>query len=151
MYAQFRKQQVYVPYSNPLNTAVKGYSDFVPTDRVLLSADRGTIAGLTSSGYVSSFFFTSSLIATSVITAGVNLASTTLTGTTFLSVTPDLTYVEFTSPGGLTQLVSQASFTTHTAVSIVVPDAAVTIGSVTPGWLVRVFANSKYSNQFVLT
>lgn len=152
-YAQITKQKIYVPYVNPADPTVKGYVDLVQTDEVLLSLETdGSIGGLagTTPPRVSVTLFSSALIATPVITSGTNTTSTTIGGTTFLSVLPDLTYVEFESPGGLTQLVSQAAFSAHLATSIVVPDAAVTIGSVIPGWKVRVFANSKFSNQFTL-
>lgn len=150
-YAQFRKQQVYIPYRNPLNTAVKGYSDFVPTDRVLLSADRGTIKGLVNAGYSALTMFSSALVATPVVTGDVVAGpDTTITGTTFLSVSPDLTYLTLTTPGGVSQTLPQAVFSVHNATTITVPDAAVTIGVPAAGWTARVFANSRTSNTFVL-
>lgn len=146
-YAQFAKQQVYVPYSNPLDTSVKGYVDFVPSDRVLLSADRGTIAGLASAGKISTFAFDSALKTTSTVTAASNLGTdTTIDGTTFLSVTPDVTYVKFTNLAGVSQMVPSSAFSVFTNTQIVVPDAAVTIGTPTDGWTIQVKANSKLSN-----
>lgn len=150
-YAQRAKQKVYVPYVNPIDTAVKGYTDLVPTDRVLLSTNHGTIKGLSDEGRVSFFAFSSGLIATSVVTSAVNAVGfTTIGGTTFLSVTPDLTYVTFTNLVGVTQIVPQSAFSVHTAISIVVPDGAVAIGVPGVGWKVQVKANSRLSNLFTL-
>jgi hypothetical protein len=146
-YANLPKQQVYVPYSNPLDATVKGYIDFIPSDRVLLSANHGTIHGLAASGKISTFAFSSTLVATPVVSAVSNLGTdTTIDGTTFLSVTPDVTYVKFTNTTGATQIVPSSAFSGFSAVQIVVPDAAVTIGTPTEGWTVTVQANSKLSN-----
>jgi hypothetical protein len=150
-YAQFRKQRVYVPYRNPVDPNVKGYSDFVPTDRILLSADRGTIKGLVNAGYAALTMFSSALIATPTVTGSVLPgASTTLAGTTFLSVTPDLTYVILTNLSGVSQTIPQSAFTVHTAISIAFLDASVTIGTPAIGWTARVQANSRLSNSFTL-
>jgi hypothetical protein len=146
-YANLPKQQVYVPYSNPANVAVKGYVDLVPTDRVLLSADRGTIAGLKSAGRTDHFAFNSALISTPTVSAVSNLGTdTTIDGTTFLSVTPDVTYVKFTNTLGASQFVPSSAFSVFNATQIVVPDAAVSIGTPGEGWTVAVVANSKTSN-----
>lgn len=150
-YAQYQKQRVYIPYANPLDTAVKGYTDFVPTDRVLLSANNGTIRGLTTAGRVSLTLLSSALVAAPVITGSVLPgASTSVTGTTFLSVAPDLTYITLTNLVGATQTIPQASFTVHNATTITFLDATVTIGVPAIGWTARVFSNSKNSNIFVL-
>ena len=146
-YANLPKQQVYVPFSNPNDMSVKGYVDFVPTDRVLLSADRGTIHGLAAAGRISTFAFNSALSAAPVVTAVSNLGTdTTIDGTTFLSVTPDVTYVVFTNTLGATQVVPSAAFSGFIATQIVVPDGVVTIGVPGEGWTVQVKANSKLSN-----
>jgi hypothetical protein len=150
-YAQRAKQKVYVPYVNPIDTSVKGYIDLVPTDEVLLSADAGTIKKLATAGRTTTAVVSSALVATSAVTSAVHGgAVTTIGGTIFLSVTPDLTYVTFTNLVGATQRVAQGSFSVLTAISIVVPDAAVTIGTPGVGWKVQVLANSKLSNQFTL-
>lgn len=152
-YAQRAKLQVYVPYSNPADPTVKGYVDLIPTDRVLLSTDRGTIAGLASAtpNRVAVAAVNSALLTTAVITNAANAAgSTTIDGTTFLSVSPDVTYVTFENLVGVTETVSQSVFSVHTAIQIVVPDAALSIGVPGVGWKVTVFANSKSSNQFTL-
>jgi hypothetical protein len=142
---------VYIPYVNPLNTAVKGYTDFVPSDRVLLSANNGTIAGLTTAGRVSLAVFASSLIATPVITGDALAgASTTVTGTTFVSLAPDITYITLTNLVAVSQTIPQTSFTVLNATTITFLDATSTIGVPAAGWTAKVFANSKFSNTFTL-
>ena len=159
-YANFPKQKVYVPYWNDkkdvngdlIDASVKGYVDYVPTDRVLLSADDGTIEGLARKGWISTFAFSSTLTATPVVTSANHAAAaTTIGGTTFSSVTPDLTYVMIENLGGVTQKIPQSAFTSLITTQIVIPDAAVTIGVPGVGWKVIVQANSKVSNQFTLT
>lgn len=150
-YAQRAKQKIYVPYVNPLNSAVKGYLDMVPTDEVLLSADSGTIKKLQTSGYVSFTAVAATLLATPVVTSASNAATnTTINGTTFLSVSPDLTYVTLTNLISQSQIIPQSAFTTHTALQIIIPDAAVSIGTPTTGWTVKVQSNSRNSNVFTL-
>jgi hypothetical protein len=142
------KQKVYVPFANPLNPAVRGYTDLVLTDRVLLSSDvGGTISGLVAAGRVLAFAFSSALKATPTISSVAHVAGeTTITGTTYLSVVPDITYVVFRTPGGVTQKVPSAAFAFFNATQIRVQDAAVTIGVPTEGWTVTVEANCALSN-----
>jgi hypothetical protein len=153
-YAQIEKQQIYVPYWNPLDTTVKGYSDFVQSDEVLLAMEAdGVIGRLETDGYVSVTVFDSDLIATPTVTSAANAAgTTTIGGTTFLSLTPDVTYATFVEPGGASQTIPQTAFTGHTAIQIQIPDAAVTIGGGVPGvgWTVTIQSNSKQSNTFTL-
>jgi len=169
-YAQLPKQRVYVPYWNDhrdskgdlIDPSVKGYVDLVPSDRVLLSADRGTIAGMAlpwnvhgfvNSGVITTFAFSSTLIATAVVATAVHSAApnkVTIGGTTFFSVSPDKTYVVFENTTGGVQTVPSSAFTSFSTTSIVVPDTAVTIGTPGAGWKVTVKANSKLSNQFTL-
>jgi hypothetical protein len=153
-YARVPKQKLYVPYSNPNDTAVKGYVDLVPTDEVLLSqGSKGTIAGLVSAGRVTSAVVASNLVATPVITNG-NTGGTdvTINGTTFTSVSPDLTYVILTNNvSGASQTIPQSAFTSNNGTTIVLPDSAVTIGTPAAGWTARVKANSKLSNTVTLT
>ncbi len=150
-YAQLAKQKVYVPYANPLNTAVKGYVDLVQTDEVLLAAEAdGSIGGLaaTSPARVTVAVVASNLIAAPTLATASNANPTVLAGTVLTSVSPDLTYVEVTNIStGATQLVPQADFSAHSATSISIPDSAITIGTPAAGWKYRVFANSKWSAQ----
>lgn len=150
-YAQRAKQKVYVPYSNPVDSSVKGYIDLIPTDEVLLSADSGTIKRLADVGKVSKAVVSSALLTTPVISSASHGGSdTTINGTTFLSVSPDVTYVIFTNLVGATQKVASGLFGSFTNILAVVPDSAITIGTPTTGWKVQVQANSKLSNQFTL-
>jgi len=153
MYAQHPKQQIYVPYVNPLDTSVKGYTDLVETDEVLLAMQpKGTIGGLSTAGQISYSVISSSLIAAPVVTVAHDAAgSLTLTGTTFLSVSPDVTYATLTNLLGVSQKIPQSAFTSIGATSIVIPNGVVTIGVPTVGWTVVVQANSKQSNSLALT
>jgi hypothetical protein len=148
-YAQLAKQKVYVPYSNPLDTSVKGYVDLVPTDDVLLASESdGSIGGLVTAGRVTASVVASNLIAAPTLSGATNANPTVLTGTTLLSVSPDVTYAELTNLSGTKQLIPSSAFTgTFNSTTASIPDSAVTIGTPTSGWKVRVFANSKWSNQ----
>lgn len=153
-YAQRRKQKLYVPKYNPANPAVKGYVDLVQTDEVKLALEpHGSIGGLANTvpPRVAITLFSSALVATPVVTSGGHANPVVIGGTTFLSVLPDLTYVEFQNPAGVKQLVPASAFSAFTNTSISVPYSAITIGTPIAGWKVRVFSNSKYSNQFILT
>ena len=97
-YAQVAKQAVYVPFSNPNDSTVKGYIDMVPTDEVLLSLAKGTLLKLANAGYVSTTLFNSSLTAAPVVTAAsVANSNFSVTGTTLASLSPDVTYVTLTN------------------------------------------------------
>ncbi len=167
-YAQQAKQQVYVPYSNPIDPTVAGYVDLYPTDEVLQQMKRplpgqgptaplGTISGLADLTPPAVTFYThaGSLIVTPVITAGVHNSPAshfTITGTTFLSLSPDVTYVIITTPtGSASQKIPSSAFTSISGTSIEIANATVTIGTPIAGWQVQVQANSKFSNVFVLT
>lgn len=146
-YAQRAKQKVYVPYWNPIDASVKGYIDMVQTDEVMLSMEKyGTIGALETEGIVSVAVFSSALIATPAVTGAANaLGTTTIDGTTFLSLTPDVTYVDFINPAGVTQRIEQTDFASHIATQITVLDGKLT-GVPGAGWTVTVQANSKLSN-----
>jgi len=151
-YAQIEKQQIYVPFWNPLDTTVHGYSDFVQTDEVLLAMEAdGVIGRLETDGYVLVTVFDSDLIATPTISAAANAAgTTTIDGTTFLSLAPDITYVTLVNLVGASQTLDQTAFTAHTAIQIQFADASVTIGVPGVGWTATVQSNSKQSNTFTL-
>lgn len=154
-YAQITKQKLYIPYANPVDTAVKGYVDLVQTDEVLLQLDPvdGSIGGLanTTPARVTITLFSSALIATPVVSGAVdNVGNVTISGTTFLSVAPDRTRVILTNAGGIQQTIESADFDTHTASSIVILDADIS-GAPAAGWTAQVFANSQLSNVFTLT
>ena len=156
-YAQVPKQKLYVPYANPANPAVKGYVDLVQTDEVILALDPdGSIGGLAATvpPAVSITLVNSALVAAPVVTSAASATpgagDITIGGTTFLSVLPDVTAVYLTDAGGVTQVIDQADFNTHTATSIVILAAKIT-GVPAAGWTARVFANSKLSNLFTVT
>lgn len=153
-YAQIAKQKVYVPRSNPADPTVKGYVDLVQSDEVILAAlPKGSIGGLVTAGKVTVATVSSALTVAPAISAG-NTAGTdvTLTGTVFLSVSPDVTKVILTNNvSGAKQTILQDAFSAHGATNIVIPDAAVTIGTPAAGWTAQVFANSKLSNIITLT
>lgn len=147
-YAQNTKQQLYVPWANPLNTAVKGYVDLIQTDEVKLQAEaKGSIGGLltTTPPRLATAVIASNLIAAPTLSGATNANPTVLSGTIFTSIAPDLTYVEATNLVGVKQLIPSSAFSGFTGTSISVPDSAVSIGVPTTGWKFRVFANSKFS------
>lgn len=153
-YAQNAKQKLYVPWANPVDPTVRGYVDLVQTDEVLLAQQpNGVIDGLLTDGWVTAAVVASNLLATPVISGAVdNVGNVTITGTTFLSVSPDITYVILTNDStGATQTISEADFDTHTATSIVILDADISIGAPASGWTAQVQANSRLSNVFTLT
>jgi hypothetical protein len=152
-YAQKAKQAVYVPYTNPSDSTVKGYLNLVPTDEVLLSANNGTIKGLMDSNHVTVAAIDSALLNKSTITAAAHNGGgsyTQVTGTTFLSLYPDVTRLQIKNLSGVVQTVPSGSFTVFTSTSIRVADGSVTIGTPGAGWQVRVQANSLLSDWFTL-
>lgn len=159
-HAQVAKQKVYVPYSNPLDPAVKGYIDMVPTDEVLLSLNgKGTLAKLAAAGWVSTTLFNSALTAAPTVASAVHSGApnkTTITGTHFLSLAPDVTYVTLENLTGQKQVITDAQIiaagapSSIGATSIVIADALVTIGTPGAGWKVTVKANSKVTAAFTM-
>lgn len=155
-YAQLEKQKIYVPFVNPLDTAVNGYTDLVQTDEVILaSAADGSIGGLanTTPPRVTVVAFDSALIATPVVSNSTNGAgTTTVTGTTLLSVSPDRTRLRLTNDLGASQIIEEADFASHNGTTITFIDAKVTVAGGPPAtdWTVQVFVNSKWSNLFTM-
>ncbi len=151
-YAQNRKQKVYVPYANPLNPAVKGYTDLVQTDDVLLAAEaHGSIGGLltTIPPRISAVVIASNLVKAPTLASANHADPVALVGTTFLSQLPDITYVEITNAGGVKQLIPSSAFTGGAPVSgtsITIPFSSIA-GTPIAGWKYRVFSNSKWSAQ----
>ncbi len=155
-YAQNTKQTLYVPWSIPLNAAVRGYVDLVQTDEVKLQAEaKGSIGGLltTVPPRLATAVISSALIAAPTLTSVNHANPVVLVGLIFLSVSPDLTYVEIVRPDtGAKQLVPQSAFTGGTVgstTSVSIPFSSITIGTPVAGWKYRVFANSKFSSQVV--
>ena len=143
------KQQVYVPYTNPADSNVPGYSDFTLTDRVLRSANSGVIYKLNQQGIITITIIDSDdTIAPTVTSASYSDPTITINGTTFQSVSPDVTYVTFTDPStGNSVTVSAFDFASLSSTQITIDKSKVTsLGTPTSGWEVVVKANSKNSN-----
>lgn len=151
-YAQRAKQKVYIPYSNPNDTTVKGYLNLVPTDEVLLSTNNGTIKGLSDNNYVSIAAVDSALINAPTITSAAHTGNpsdwTTINGTVFTSVYPDITRVQIKNLTNVVQTIT--AFTVSTSTQLRFIDGVVSIGTPGAGWKVRVQANSQFSNWFTL-
>jgi hypothetical protein len=152
-YAQNTKQTLYVPWANPLNTAVKGYVDLIQTDEVKLQAEaKGSIGGLltTVPARLTTAVIASNLLVAPVVTAAPHGLPLNITGTTFTSIAPDVTAVELTNASGVKQTIPASAFTSNNGVLIVIPGTAIA-GVPTNAWKVRVFANSKFSASFTMS
>ena len=153
-YAQHPKQGVYVPYLNPNDAAVKGYLNLVPADEVLLSANNGSIKGLSDHGYVTFAAVDYATIKQSTVTSAIHTAGgsnwTVIDGTTFTSIYPDVTRLQIKNLAGVVQIIPSGSFNAFSGTSIKILDAVVTIGIPGVGWEVRVQANSLFSGWFTL-
>lgn len=130
-YANKPKQKCYVPRVNALNVAQPGYIDVTESDRVLLSAAKGTIAGFVRDGLLTVTSFQPADLAAPVLsTARLGIPGAgqiTLTGTSFTSIAPDITSVILTGTGAVTLTAAQiiTGGGTVTATSIVIPAALV--------------------------
>lgn len=151
-YAQNAKQQIYIPYANPFDPAVAGYTDLVQTDEVKLALEEGgSIGGLTQfiPPVASVAFVNSDLIQTPVVGGATNSGgSTFIGGSTFVSVSPDRTRVILTNLSGVQQIIEEANMTI-TDNLIEIADGVVT-GTPTVGWGIQVIANSKESNSVLV-
>lgn len=96
-YANEPKQPVYVPLNNPADTSLAGFIDLNETQKVLLSAGGGKIAGLVAAGLITVVSFDASdLDAPAISTATIDAPAAgdvTIAGTGFLSVAPNITSV----------------------------------------------------------
>jgi len=140
------KQQVYVPYTNPIDSNVPGYSDFTLTDRVLRSTNSGVINKLNSAGIISIGIIDSAdTVAPTVTSASYTDPTITINGTKFTSISPDVTYVTFTNnSSGLSVTVPSTDFASASATQITVNKSKVAaIGTPASGWTLVVMANSK--------
>ncbi len=153
-YAQNTKQPLYVPWANPLNTAVKGYVDLIQTDEVKLQAEaKGSIGALTITipARLAVAVVASNLLVAPVVTAAPHNLPLNITGTTFASVAPDVTAVELTNAAGVKQIIPASAFTSNNGALIIIPGTAIAGTPALTTWKVRVFANSKFSASFALT
>jgi hypothetical protein len=98
-YANEPKQACYLPRTKPTDAAVAGYIDLNETQKVLLSAENGKIAGLQTAGLISVVSLTAADLASPTISGAVLAAGDlTISGTGFLSVSPEITTVEMWGP-----------------------------------------------------
>jgi len=102
-YANSRKQPCYIPRVKATDATVAGYIDLEETQRVLMSAGSGKIAGLQSAGLISVVNLVIADLNAPTITATTPdspaAGDLTITGTNFLSVLPEITTVIFSGSG----------------------------------------------------
>jgi hypothetical protein len=105
-YANKPKQPCYVPRVNLADPTQAGFVDLQETDRVLLSLNKGTIAGFVRQGLLTATQFTSGDVAAPVLTtADLDTPSAgilTLTGTNFVSLAPRTSSVTLTHKARVT-------------------------------------------------
>ncbi len=144
------KQPCYVPRTQALTgfPTIQGYINLNETSRVTLSAGKGKISKLQSSGFLTVVSLVAADIkAPTLATAAINVPGAgdlTLTGTTFLSVSPDITTVFITGVGAITLTAAQilaAVGGVVSATSIVIPAALI------PGVLAVVSFAQVQSNE----
>lgn len=160
-YANEPKQPVYVPRTKPTDATVAGFVDLNETQRVLLSAENGKIAGLQTAGLISVVSLTAADLAAPVVTAAeVDLPAAgdiQIDGTGFLSVAPDTTSVQLWGAGvgalpGITLTLAQIIAVAPGAVSNtqIIIDSTL-VPSLAAGDNVAVTADGQVSNTFVVT
>lgn len=124
------KQKCYVPRVKA-GTALAGYIDLKETDRVLMSVNKGVIAGLKAANLLTVTSFQDSDVAAPTVTSMrldlPGAGDITITGTNLTSLAPDLTSVAFTGSGAVTLTQTQITGGGGTvgATSIVIPAALV--------------------------
>lgn len=152
-----RKQDCYVTYNKKsldvasngvtkvvTDTDVPGFIDLVPSDKVLLSRDRGAIAGLATAELVSVVDIpTGALAAPTIATATqTTTGDVTVTGTNFVSFDPDVTSVTI---GG--DAIDTGDFTVDSATQITVSTGV----AYDAGEEVVVTSNGNASNAIAVT
>lgn len=110
-YANKPKQPCYVPRVNLSDATQAGYIDLLETDHVLVSYNKGTIAGFVRAGLITVISFQPSDLSTPVLTTAdlgtPGAGDLTLTGTGFLSISPNITSVILTGTGAVTKTAAQ--------------------------------------------
>jgi len=130
-YANKPKQKCYVPRVNSADSTQAGYIDLTETDRVLLSYQKGTIAGLVRAGLLDVVSFVAGDIAAPTLSLAdlgtPGAGDLTLTGTSLTSIAPDVTSVVITGTGAVTLTATQilTGGGTVSATSIFIPAALV--------------------------
>lgn len=155
-YAQAPKQPCYLPRVDPANPALPGHIDLELTDRVLMSVNRGQIAGFVKNGLITATLFAASDVAAPDLTSAVldvlGTGDLTLTGTGFTSLEPYTSSVVITGDGAVTltpaQIVAEGG--TFTSTSIVVPAALLTDVSTTTSSC-EVLADNQVSSTVVVS
>ena len=153
-YANYPKQPCYIPRVKPTNVALQGYIDIRETERALLSAGKGKIAGLVRAGLISVVSFTQAdVTAPAVTTAVLTVASAALviTGTAMTSLAPNQSSVTITGPGAVT--LTQAAILTgggnFTDTSVSIPQALVP--GLTAASLLSVTADDQAATPVLVT
>lgn len=154
-YANEPKQSVYIPRTKPTDATVAGYIDLNETQRVLLSAENGKIAGLQAAGLVSTVSLVAADLAAPAISAAALAAGDlTIDGTSFLSVAPEITTVEMWGPTVGGTEAAPAITLTQAQIVAVAPGAVSNIqividstllGALAIGDSVKVQADAQYS------
>ena len=102
-YANKPKQACYIPRTKPTDAAIAGFIDLNESQRVLLSAENGKIAGLQTAGLITVVSLTAAdLVAPNITSATLGApgaGDVTIGGTGFLSVTPDISTVRLFGAG----------------------------------------------------
>lgn len=130
-YANEPKQPCYIPRTNPNDATQPGYIDLEETERVTLSAAKGTIKGFQTSGHLTVVSLAASdLVAPEITSAtfdGSGAIDLTIVGTGFLSVAPDVTTVTITgSITGSPKTLAVADFDSISDTQIVILAANLT-------------------------
>lgn len=129
-YANKIKQKCYVPKKDATDATMNGYIDLQETDRVIMSLNKGVIAGFVKAGILTATLFTSGDVAAPTLAAGAAVLNTTLTltGTNFTSLAPFTSSVIITGAGAKTLTAAQITTAggTFTATSIVIPASLLT-------------------------
>lgn len=155
-YANEPKQAVYIPRTKPTDATVAGYIDLNETQRVLLSAENGKIAGLQTAGLISTVSLVAAdLTAPAISAAALAAGDLTIDGTSFLSVGPEITTVEMWGPTvGGTEAAPAITLTAAQIVAVTPPGAVSNIqividstllGALAIGDSVKVRADAQYS------
>lgn len=124
------KQKCYVPRVKA-GTSLAGYIDLKETDKVLMSVNKGVIAGLKAANLLTVTSFVDADVAAPTVTSMrldlPGVGDITISGTNLTSLAPDLTTVVLTGSGAVT--LTQTQITggggTVSATSIVIPAALV--------------------------
>lgn len=159
-YANEPKQPCYIPFNKPGSTTIPGYIDLRETERVVHSAGKGKIKGLsTVPAKITVVNFVITDLATPTVAPGGAVSGVpgagdlTITGTKFLSLTPNESYVVITGTGAVTlsrtAILAAGGVAAFTDTSIVIP-AALILGVVPVTSFVQVTADDNTTPAVVV-